>query len=355
MRGIIAEINGSSMIVIAKNGDFVKCRKLPNCNIGDEVNIPAKNMNTVYKRISAVAASFIILAMLSTGVYAYYTPYSYVSVDINPSLELYVNRFDKVIGTHAFNEDGEKLLNASNGLKNKAIDAAMEQILDKAKEQGYLKQDAENSVMIVVSSNSTKEEADLSSKVSQASTAVLSKVSSNYEVILEKTKVEQYQKAKKGNVSPGKMILAEQFKEVKPEINEEEIKHMPLQQVIKQIEKKDDKDIKDNKEDKSVKNDKPKAQVVAEKPKYKGAPKANIVNVKELIKEKNEELGKKLDQHNDKDKEKDNKNKDKDKKKESNTLVPDNQDNGTTIDNDSNNSDNGEKQENDKKGDKKNK
>src|SRR4051794_1234883 len=103
MKGIVAEIRGNHMIVIAKNGDFSKCKKLPNCDIGDEVNIPERNMKTIYKSLSAVAASFLILAMLSSGVYAYYTPYSYVSVDINPSLEFSVNRFEKVIGVHAFN------------------------------------------------------------------------------------------------------------------------------------------------------------------------------------------------------------------------------------------------------------
>ncbi|HYE12754.1 MAG TPA: anti-sigma factor domain-containing protein, partial [Patescibacteria group bacterium] len=74
MKGIIAEVHGSYMIVIAKNGNFIKCKKLPNCNIGDEINIPARNMNSIYKKLTTVAASFLILAMLSSGVYAYYTP-----------------------------------------------------------------------------------------------------------------------------------------------------------------------------------------------------------------------------------------------------------------------------------------
>jgi len=287
MKGIIAEINGSHMIVIAKNGDFIKCKRLPNCNIGDEVNIPARNMSAIYRKISTVAASFIILAMLSTGVYAYYTPYSYISVDINPSLELYVNRFDKVIDVHAFNEDAQKLLEDSAGLKNKGVDAALEQIIDNAADKGYLKENAENSVMIVVSSKSKKEEAAITSKVSKSSTAAMAKVSSDYEVILEKTEVEKYNKAKEGNISPGKVILANKFKEVKPDIDEEKIKRMPLQQAIKQIEKKEEMEAKPDAQ-------KPSASV--KKPDVKEAPKKNVINVKELIKEKNEDLGKKLEQ-----------------------------------------------------------
>jgi hypothetical protein len=306
MKGIIAEIHGSHMIVIAKNGDFSRCKKLPNCDIGDEINIPERNMKSVYKNLTAIAASFLILIMLSSGVYAYYTPYSYVSVDINPSMELYVNRFDKVIGVHAFNEEAAQIIKASNGMKNKNVDDALEQVLNKAEEAGYLKKDGENTVMIVVSSENKKEEADITNKMSKTSTDVLSKLSGDYEVILEKTQVEKYKKAKEQNISPGKVILANRFKEAKPEIDEEKVKNMPLQQAIKQIEKKEDKM---EKPDKSV-------GVSSEKPKVKSEIKGNVMNIKELIEEKNEELGNKLEKEKEKVKEnsKDN-NKDKDNSK----------------------------------------
>ncbi len=185
----------------------------------------------------------------------------------------------------------------------------MEQILDSATEAGYLKENAENSVMIVVSAGNAKEEAALTAKIKKTSTAVLSNISSNYELILEKTQVENYKKAKKDNVSPGKVMLANQLKEVKPEIDEEEIKHMPLQQAIKQIEKKEDK--KENKEeDKEVKPNTP-VTTNSEKPKPKVENNSNVMNIKELIKEKNEDLGNKLEKDN-------NSNKDEDKIKDKN-------------------------------------
>jgi hypothetical protein len=311
MKGIIAEIRGNHMIVIAKNGDFNRCKKLPNCDIGDEINIPERNMISIYKNLSAVAASFLILIMLSSGVYAYYTPYSYVSVDINPSLELYVNRFDKVIGVHAFNEEAVQIIDASDGMKNKNVDAALEQILNEAEDAGYLDKDGENNVMIVVSSKNAKEEAALIDKMGKTSTAVLSNISSNYEVILEKTKVENYKKAKEQNISPGKVMLANRFKEAKPELNEEEIKHMPLKQAIEQIEK-EDKD-----KEKEVE---PSKATTTEKPKVKSEPKSKIMNIKELIKEKNEELvntpeqGKNKDKNNDKNINEDDESKTKDDK-----------------------------------------
>lgn len=39
-----------------------------------------------------------------------YVPVSYVSIDVNPSMELELNRLDRVISAKAYNEDGEKVL-----------------------------------------------------------------------------------------------------------------------------------------------------------------------------------------------------------------------------------------------------
>lgn len=330
MKGIIAEIRGNHMIVIAKNGDFSRCRKLPNCNIGDEINIPERNMKSIYRNLSAVAASFLILIMLSSGVYAYYTPYSYVSVDMNPSLELYVNRFERVIEVHAFNDEALQIIKSSEGIKNKNVSVALEKILGNAEEAGYLKKDVGNSLMIVVSSKNKKEEAVLIDKMSKTSTAVLSNISSDYEIILEKTQVESYKKAKEKNISPGKVMLANRFKEAKPEIDEEKVRNMPLQQAIKQIEEEEDKKVdKVDKEDNDKVEPSKAITTLDEKPKEmpKEKSKNKIMNIKELIKEKNEELGNKLEQ--DKNTNKDNyNNKDNNKKmnKEDESNVKDNTD-----------------------------
>lgn len=71
----------------------------------------------------------------------YFTAYSYVGVDINPSIELKVNRFGKVIGSHSYNEDGRKVLDSLN-IKYKDYEQAMDLIYDEVANQGYLKDDS---------------------------------------------------------------------------------------------------------------------------------------------------------------------------------------------------------------------
>lgn len=56
----------------------------------------------------AVAAACLML-FLGLGAGLFFTPVSAISVDINPSLELNVNCFDRVVSVEGFNEDGREL------------------------------------------------------------------------------------------------------------------------------------------------------------------------------------------------------------------------------------------------------
>ncbi len=56
----------------------------------------------------AAACACLLLTLLG-GRWLYFTPTAAISMDINPSIELSVNRFDRVIAVTGFNEDGQTL------------------------------------------------------------------------------------------------------------------------------------------------------------------------------------------------------------------------------------------------------
>lgn len=60
-------------------------------------------------RIAAIAACLALVACL-IGVADFLRPVAYVGIDMNPSVELTLNRFDIVVGTHALNDDGQRAL-----------------------------------------------------------------------------------------------------------------------------------------------------------------------------------------------------------------------------------------------------
>lgn len=56
----------------------------------------------------SIAFCFALLAVFG-GYRLYFVPTSVISIDINPSVELDVNRFDRIVGVEGYNEDGEEL------------------------------------------------------------------------------------------------------------------------------------------------------------------------------------------------------------------------------------------------------
>ena len=50
----------------------------------------------VFRRAAALAAGLVLLFFIG-GSWVFMTPTAYISIDINPSLELGINRFDRIV------------------------------------------------------------------------------------------------------------------------------------------------------------------------------------------------------------------------------------------------------------------
>ena len=75
-------------------------------------------------RIAAIAACLALAACLIGGAVDFLRPVAYVGIDVNPSVELTLNRFDIVVGTHALNDDGQRALDKAPCMWRSFDDAA---------------------------------------------------------------------------------------------------------------------------------------------------------------------------------------------------------------------------------------
>lgn len=340
MKAIVAEIDKKQMIVITDKGDFVKIKRQMSAAIGDEIEFNAPRSYAAYKRLVPVAACLLACIFLSTGVYAYYTPYSYVSVDINQSIAMSLNRFQRVISVDAITEDAAELIKDAGSLKNQEIDKALSKIIKSASDKGYIDEKSENQVMVVVSAKDPKQEKKLAGTVNKAATKELSKVNKSSEVTVAKTSVESYKEAVSNKVSPGKEILEDKLRKVNPGIKDEEVKSMTVKEAMerinegrkaaKEVEKnskqaerdkkkeqtfqgKNNKDGKDDKETAKGGKEAEKGSKMwpAAQPKDNKAVNGNKDKTSVSEKDKNEknkkgaDWGQKTDKGNDKDKDKD--------------------------------------------------
>lgn len=64
--------------------------------------------------MAIIIVCFLFVILGKKGYSAYFTPVSTISIDVNPSIELNINQFDKVIDVNPYNEDGEIITSAVN-------------------------------------------------------------------------------------------------------------------------------------------------------------------------------------------------------------------------------------------------
>lgn len=81
------------------------------------------------RRVAAIAACVALVACVIGGVGDFLRPVAYVGIDVNPSVELSLNRFDVVVGASALNEGGQRVLDETPCMWRQFDDAACD--LDK--------------------------------------------------------------------------------------------------------------------------------------------------------------------------------------------------------------------------------
>lgn len=107
----------------------------------------------VQKAFAAVCAMAVIL--LGIGGFSWLiTPVSYVSIDINPSMELALNRMDRVVSVTSYNKQGEELI-GDLPLKGKKYKQAIYMITESGRIQQYLKSDEELVITLAADSSKT--------------------------------------------------------------------------------------------------------------------------------------------------------------------------------------------------------
>lgn len=143
-RGIVMEIKGTTGIVMTNDGQFLKVPRLPKtCDVGDEVDVPSSvNRGRIYPYrfiiTSACTAAMLLIVFFATNLFGTNgVAAAYVTMDINPSVEIGVDAKQRVMHVEGLDQDGKQLL-ANLKLKGLSLEAAMDQILLEAERLHYL-------------------------------------------------------------------------------------------------------------------------------------------------------------------------------------------------------------------------
>lgn len=146
--GIVTQVNKNIVYLMTAEGEFVKVKsKVAAPSIGEifsgEVYIERKTI-----RFPALAAAMLSFIILGSGLYTYYTPVAAITIDINPSVELQINRWNRIIKASPLNEDGKKVL-SNISVANKSPEQGLELIVAQAEKDNFINEDYKASDKVI--------------------------------------------------------------------------------------------------------------------------------------------------------------------------------------------------------------
>lgn len=170
-------------------------------------------------------AAICLFLLLGTGGYSVYRqPVSYISIDVNPSVELGINRFGRVVSADAYNEDGEAVLQQLS-LKNIPYVQAINKLLATEISSGFLKED---SVLVL-----TVVSAQYASIMEELSAADFSQ---NYEALLYTSDVSCMEEAHSHQMSFGKYRGYQELSQYDTSVTIEDCNKMTMEEIHNRIE-----------------------------------------------------------------------------------------------------------------------
>jgi len=134
------------MIVLTKDGQFVRAKAKVEVDIGEEVSyspVPIYQFWSIFERkMYSVPLAFVLALLLIFPISSLFptsTVYGVVSLDMNPSIELTVNDHYEIISMTGYNEKGESLLKSiKNPLEGMPLLNGARELLKQGHKQGMI-------------------------------------------------------------------------------------------------------------------------------------------------------------------------------------------------------------------------
>lgn len=255
MKAVILEKKDGYAAALTDDGRIVRVKN-PNDTIGTVIQMKKGTPNIIKKAVIWSAAAAAVLMVGGVGAWAYVSPYSYVSLDVNPSLEYTINRFDKVLSVKAVNDDGEQILQQIqlDALTFMGIEEALAKTVEEIAAQGYFEGDTPGNIMIATSSEDTQKADTLVETITHSVNGVLDLITDEEQaadsdegeaaeapeeggIQLEVISAgeELVAQARQLNVTPGKLNLVQKLQESAADpgsINMEEWLSKPVKDIM---------------------------------------------------------------------------------------------------------------------------
>lgn len=232
MKTVIVKTEGRYASALCSDGTFVRIKN-QNYSVGQVIMMKKQS---VFSKITLAGSAVAAVLVLSVGVWAYTNPYAYVSIDVNPSIEYTLNRFDRVLTVKAVNDDGQTILKevGLKNLKNKTIDEAIAETVEQINAHDYFKDGG--AIVIATSAKDIKKAEALASRLKEEAAGKAEAEGQDVEVEAIGVGRERVEEAHELGVTPGRLNLVEKLRdsfEPEAEFDMEAWLQKPVKEIMK--------------------------------------------------------------------------------------------------------------------------
>ena len=156
--GMVVKLTDEYAIVVTDESEYLKIKLKSDMSIGQKIYIHSEDLfqsrgivtslddgksmsdkrsrNHLVRRMSAIAAMVVIAVLIANPILRpFESPYAVVSLDVNPSFEISINKNFKVIDIEALNDDGKSVIQSN--LKGQTLRSAVKNLVNNIEEQGF--------------------------------------------------------------------------------------------------------------------------------------------------------------------------------------------------------------------------
>lgn len=181
-----------------------------------------KHVKFNFRKPILVLCSFILFVFVAFGWNVYQTPVAAISIDINPSIELEVNCFDRVIAVEGFNEESKAIVEQIN-LDHLPYDEAVNKLLENEALKSYLSNDGFVSITVACDKQAKGEA--MQQRLQRGTSEC------QFEVLCMSGNTEDVQKAHEAGLSFGKYQAFEQLQALDPTITIEDVQDKTMREI----------------------------------------------------------------------------------------------------------------------------
>lgn len=212
MKAVIVEIRGETAAALGRDGTVFKVKNRAYA-VGQTIDV-RRGVRSLRRQIAVLAAAAAaVFLIVGAGIFTYASPYSMVSLDVNPSLQYTLNRLGLVLSVEAVNGDGDEILAEVGTLSNRSIEDAIVITVRQITEDGYFDGDEPGGIVIAASSRDEGEARRLAENVRETAISVTRESEKDVVVAALTVNQDQVEQAKELGVSPGKLTLVEQLRD----------------------------------------------------------------------------------------------------------------------------------------------